>query len=177
MHRITSAKSEPLNRLPRGTSCHRSLAQLYPPHQEEGVRLQQPGALGGGGWWAHMVEVGKCVTVTQPGQVLRARAGLLPTLGLQELLFTQLGDKPQGDSNQIPTNSLCLSRHLQIMTNQVRLRQSPQEPMLAAAPYSVICHGRWSCFWHWGTPLIRWHLCLLLLGGGLLNIFNSLPLS
>lgn len=37
MHRITSAKSEPLNRLPRGTSCHRSLAQLYPPHQEEGA--------------------------------------------------------------------------------------------------------------------------------------------
>lgn len=63
------------------------------------------------------------------------------------------------------------------MTNQVRLRQPPQEPMLAAAPYSVICHGRWSCFWHWGTPLIRWHLCLLLFGGGLLNIFNSLPLS
>ena len=37
VHRITSALSEPLNRLPRGTSCCWSLAQLYPPDQEEGA--------------------------------------------------------------------------------------------------------------------------------------------
>lgn len=91
------------------------------PARPGGRRCEQPGALGGGEQRVHMVEVGKCVIVTQPGQVHRARAGLLPTLGLQELLFTQLGDKPQGDSNQTPANSQSLSRHLQIMTNQVRL--------------------------------------------------------
>lgn len=30
------------------------------------MRPQQPGAVGGGEWWVHVVEAGKCVTVTQP---------------------------------------------------------------------------------------------------------------